>query len=120
MKPVNLILFSLAGILMVPPAAWAIKVKTIDGASVTQSAPPASVSKTIGRGGTVNSVNRQGRTITVDGITYPLASSFNEVPAILKKGTKIRFETIKDSLSRKEIIIGISIANPPGEHAPGK
>jgi hypothetical protein len=116
MKLINWALFSFIALLIAPQEVWAAKAAN----GVTPSTPLTNAPQTIERGGTVTGINLQRGTITVNGAIYSFASTFTGVPPGLKKNTKIRFGTIKDSISGKERVVGISISSPPGVQAPIK
>lgn len=109
MKLINWTLFSLIALLAAPQAVWAITPANNGGST---SAPLTNTTGTIERGGTVTAVNLQRGTITVDGVTYPLATTLTTgVPPGLKKNMRIRFTTIKNSVTGKQTVSAIVIAN---------
>ena len=70
MKNIKWILFSTAALLLMSQPIWAVTVK---GANTTSSKPVASAYDTVERGGMITSVNQEKKTISVDGVSYPLA-----------------------------------------------
>lgn len=78
-------------------------------------------SGTIERGGSITAVDLQNKTITVDGVTYPLLAASLTVhsadpliagnPLNLQKNMRIRFNTIIDT-RRNERVSEIWITNP--------
>ena len=92
MKLINWALFSIV-LLVASQGAWAVMVKNGGGGSP----PPATnaTGTTTERGGIVTAVNRKARTISVDGVTYPIAPSLTSLPPGLKKNMKILFSTTR-------------------------
>jgi hypothetical protein len=103
MKYIKWTLFSAAAFLALSQPVWAV---TPAGAGAATGSALANTYGTVERGGTITAVNQENRTISVDGVSYPL--SFGPVtvhsygPAVpnifkLKQGTKIRFNTVWDT-----------------------
>lgn len=102
MKHTKWILFSAAILMALLQPVWAV---TPSGGA--GSAPSVNIYGTVEHGGVITAINQELRTITVDGVSYPL--SFDYVPIHsdgppvpinifkLKQGTKIRFNTLRDS-----------------------
>ena len=103
MNNIKWILFSTAAILSISQPIWAVTVKD---SGTTSSRPIASAYDTIERGGMITAVNREQKTISVDGVSYPLGfghvTIHSDGPPVsinifkLKQGTKIRFNTVRD------------------------
>lgn len=92
-----------------------------------QSAPsPSSVDTTgsIERGGTVNAIDLQKKTMVVDGVSYPfsaapvkihfLSNKISEKISKLQTGMQIRFSSSKDNWSRQEQVREIWVTSPAG------
>ncbi len=105
MKLINYALLSMMALM--PQAVWAIKLAN-DG---NMPAPTTSVPETIERGGTITAVNRQARTITVDGATYTLGSGVGQG---LKPNMQVVFRTVKGSYG-VETITAIQQLTPRGK-----
>ena len=103
MNNIKWILFLAAAILSISQPIWAVTVK---GAGTTSSSPIANAYDTIERGGMITAVNREQKTISVNGVSYPLGfghvTIHSDGPPVsinifkLKQGTKIRFNTVRD------------------------
>ena len=103
MNNIKWILFSTAAILSISQPIWAVTVKD---SGTTSSRPIASAYDTIERGGMITAVNREQKTISVNGVSYPLGfghvTIHSDGPPVsinifkLKQGTKIRFNTVRD------------------------
>jgi hypothetical protein len=110
MKNIKWTIFSAAAILAISQPVWAVTVK---GAATTSGKPIASAYDTVERGGIVTSTNQDQKTIAVDGVSYPLG--YDHVPIHsdgppvsinifkLKQGTKIRFNTVRDTGGQNRI-----------------
>lgn len=117
MKFISWTLFSAAALLAVPQPVWAVTQAINSG---IRNMPLANTSGTIERGGTITAINPKKETIAVDGVIYPLATSVRIYAANdletsrhnLRKNTRIRFSTAKDTVSGQEKIIEIWIINP--------
>lgn len=101
MKLINRTLFM--ALLIAPQMVWAVTPANNSGIG---SMPLTNTSGTIERGGTITAVDRQGRTITVDGVTYLLGSG---VAQGLKINMQIRFSTTNASGQQK--VTAIQIVN---------
>lgn len=123
MKLIKWMLCSAAILLFVSQPSWAITATN----SGIRNMPLTTTSGTIDRGGTITAVNPEKETITVDGVTYSLAASIKIYAANglatsrhnLRESVPIHFSTVKDTVSGREKIIEIWIANS-GSRPPHK
>ena len=110
MKVIKWTLFSAAVLLSVLQPVWAVTPAANSG---IRSMPLTdNTTGTIERGGTITAVDRQGKTITVDGVTYPFATTSTH--RNLQNNMQIRFSTIKDRISGQEKISEIWVTNSDG------
>ncbi len=93
-------------LLVMPQAVWAVTPANIG------TMPLTNTSATIERGGTITAVNRRERTITVDGVTYSLASGVGEG---LRKNMQVIFSTVKSGYGGQETIRAIQQITQPGK-----
>lgn len=122
MKLVKLILFSIAA-LLTAAQVWAVSGPGVGSSSIK---PLTSAYEPVSRGGMITAVNQEKRTISVDGVSYPISydnvAIHSDGPAVsknifrLEQGTRIRFNTKRDS-SGQDRIIEIWVANHVGETA---
>ena len=90
-----------------------------------QIAPSPSTVNTTGnieRGGTVNAIDLQKKTIVVDGVSYPISAGSVKIHTLsnktseriseLKAGMQIRFSSSKDNWSRQEQVREIWVTSP--------
>ena len=89
-------------LLVMPQAVWAVTPANIE------TVPSTSTSAATERGGTITAVNRRERTITVDGVTYLLASGVGED---LRKNMQVIFSTVKSGYGGQETISTIQAVN---------
>lgn len=125
MKYIKWTSFSAAAFLAMSQPVWAV---TPAGAGAATGRTLANTYGAIARGGMITAANQDGRTISVDGVSYPL--SFGSVAVHsdgpppgnifkLKQGTKIRFNTVRD-MSGQDRVNEIWVANPDGDAAQKK
>lgn len=111
-------LVTLAGVLLIPPNSWGIRVT----GALSPSGAVSSASQALPgeRSGIINGINPSNRTMVIDGVTYIYSSStvkFHsddkslENPLKLREGNAIRFNTIKEP-SGKERIVEIWVTRP--------
>jgi len=93
-------------LLVMPQAVWAVTPANIG------TMPLTNTSATIERGGTITAVNRRERTITVDDVTYSLASGSGEG---LQKNMQVTFSTVKSGYGGQETISSIQQVKQPGK-----
>lgn len=126
MKYIKWASFSATAFLAMSQPVWAV---TPAGAGAATGRTLASTYGAIERGGMITAANQERRTISVDGVNYPLSfgsvAVHSDSPAVpgnifkLKQGTKIRFNTVRD-MSGQDRVNEIWIANPDGDAAQKK
>lgn len=124
MKFIKWMLIPAVAAMTVSLPVWAVIPVTNSGSG---SVPQTSTAENIERGGTITDMNSEKKTITVDGVTYPVAAATKVYAAdvvasghSLKKNMMIRFTTVKDRVSGQEKIIGIRITKTPAPRYPQK
>lgn len=113
MKFIKWVLFSAAVFLTLQQPVWAV---TPSANGSIRDMPLTNTSGTVERGGTITAVDLRSKTITVDGVTYPLLATslrvYSADPLVagttlnLQKNMRIRFNTVN------EIVSEIWITNP--------
>lgn len=127
MKMISGTLFTLAALFIASSPVGAV-VRGSGGAP-DATAPSASTPGSIARGGTIDAVNVQNSTITVDGATYRFHAGIVKVhsedpstPAAnalnLRKGMQIRFTTVKETGGSSEKVTEIWVTKPRGGSQP--
>lgn len=119
MKIIYWTICTTATLLALSQSSWAVMPKGINAPANTSV---VNTSGTIERGGMINSIDLDHKTISIDGITYPLPTSSVSIHPgghrvegknlSLEKGMLIRFNTVKEKYSDREIIKEIWISAP--------
>lgn len=107
MKLTKRMVFMGLSVILIAQSAWAVRVKNA-GQPASQS-----TSATIERGGMVTAIDPSKKTISVDGVSYPLAPGVQDSAAQLKQGSLIRFTTAKNNAKSADRVTEISVATPP-------
>jgi len=91
--------------------------------------PAIATPSSIERGGTVEAINLDKKTLTVDGQSYKLSPTLTTMHGLtdkgdeklqtLKPGTKVRFSSKKNAYSGQEQVVEVWV-NAPIRNAPGK
>ncbi|GEM_PF-1926284 len=126
MKFTKWAIFSAAVLLTLQQPVWAV---TPSAYGSIKNMPSTNTSGTIERGGAITDIDLQNKTITVDGVIYPLLATSLRVnsadplvagtPLNLQKNMRIRFSTIKDT-GANERVSEIWITNPGSGRAQKK
>lgn len=98
----------------IPEPVWAVALSAAAGGK----SPSSNGTGIISRGGTITAVGATSKTLTVDDITYSFVAGSENIrvdyssvaaPIKLQVGTKVRFNTEKDSVGGRERIVDIWI-----------